>query len=217
MKNRIAAAALFLSMTIAAPAHADDFVVADSGLYLSGHVLGTMYHAVNHSVFGLDEWGFRGGYGAIAAVGYAWTFPEYPVDLRMEIEGSYRTSQADFYDCACGTYYVLDGDLALGAGMANLIVDIHTQSRIVPHFGIGVGRGEFMFKDMVFVDTTTGTSTLKESWEYNITVWQGIAGMGLRLSPGLVLDVEYRMVQPNDPGFSGFLSNEFTAGFRMIF
>ena len=217
MKNRIAAATLLLTTIFATTAYADDFVPADGGLYLSGHVLGTTYHATSSSFAGTDVWGFRPGKGATAAIGYVAVFPKYPADLRVEIEASYRSAQADYIDLATGKHFVADGFVALGSGMANLIVDVHTSTRIVPHFGFGLGRGELMFKDMVFSDPLTGASTPKQSWEDNITVWQLIGGLGLRLTPGLVVDVEYRMVQPNDPDFNGLISNEFTAGFRMIF
>jgi len=40
LKNRTAATALFLSLTVTALAHVGDFMAADGGLYLSDHVPG---------------------------------------------------------------------------------------------------------------------------------------------------------------------------------
>ena len=150
------------------------------------------------------------------AIGYVWAFPEAPADVRLELEGSYRKAPYDSIAFADGTFWLVDGDLEFLTGMVNLIVDFHLGQHLVPHVGFGLGRTQIRWRDIVVTDELSVVTAFADTKE-DVTMTQVIVGLGYRLSPGLIIDTEYRLFNPNDPNFNGLMANEFTVGFRMIF
>ena len=216
MKKISAPFALFLLVGLSAPAFAEDQSTFDGGLYFSGHGLVQMLKGTNANVGGNDHHEFDPGWGATAAMGYVWAFPESPGDIRLELEGSYRKTPYDSIQWADGTFWLVDGDLEFLTGMVNLMVDFHAGPRFVPHIGVGVGRTQIRWRDIVVTDEF-GVVTALEDAEEDVTMTQLILGLGYRLSPGLIVDTEYRLFNPNDPSYNGLMANELTVGFRMIF
>ena len=222
MKKTICALGFLAIAVTAAPAAADEYWTVDSGLYISGRASVQSVQASNATALGNDQWEYDTGFGVIAAVGYAFVFPEYGVSLRGEIEGSYRLAENTDVYFANGYYWdVVDGDTIYRSGMVNILIDVHTQTRFAPYFGAGIGRTLLRFNNWI-VDVYDGTGAyigraVYPERDYDISVWQAIAGVGFHLSPGLAVELEYRFFQPNDPGFNGYISNEVSLGVRMIF
>jgi opacity protein-like surface antigen len=223
MKKTIAAIAFVFVVGLAAPGLADENGwTSDGGLYISGHGLITNLRGTNETgcACGNDYWEYDIGFGGTAAVGYAFVFPGYGVDLRGEIEGSYRKSAHDSISFADGTFWDINGNTTIKAVMVNMLVDVHTQTRLTPYFGAGLGRMEIGYDnwsvtqtDPLGVVTTFGLPTIN----FDVGAWQAIAGLGFAISPSLIIDLEYRYFQPNDPGFNGLISNDFAFGLRFIF
>lgn len=210
MKKAFLSFALFLFLVPAVPAQAQEKSFTDGGLYISGHGLVQLLNGTNETASGNDHHEFDPGYGFTAAIGYVWAFPESPADFRLEVEGSYRQTPYKSIRFANGTYVEVEGDLQFLSGMANLIVDFHIGERISPHVGVGLGRSEIRWRDIVINGTPFADT------EEDVTMTQIIAGLGYRLSPGLIIDTEYRLFNPNDANFNGLMGNEFTIGFRMV-
>ncbi len=221
MKITTSALAIVAVAIAAAPAAADDHWTADGGPYISGFITGQNVRASNATIAGNDQWEYDVGAGFIGSVGYAFLFPQYGVDLRAEIEGAYRRISVENIEFASGFYWEVNGETVFRSAMANIIIDVHTQSRFAPYFGGGMGRAELRFNSWVVTEydptgALVGTFQIPAR-NYDVAVWQAIAGVGYRLSPGLLIDLSYRYFQPNDRGFNGYISNEFAIGVRMTF
>lgn len=217
MKKFFAPLACFLLAGLSAPVFADEQSTIDGGLYISGHGLVEMLKGTNEGCScGNDHHEFDPGWGVTGAIGYVWAFPDSPADIRLELEGSYRKAPYDSIAFADGTFLTVDGDLEFLSGMVNLIVDFHIGPRFVPHLGVGLGRSQIRWRDIVVTDEF-GVVTAYADSEEDVTMTQVMVGLGYRLSPGLIVDAEYRLFNPNDPSFNGLMANEYTVGFRMIF
>jgi len=216
MKKLLAPFAFYLIAGLFAPAFADEKSTIDGGLYISGHGLVEMLNGTNSTIAGNDHHEFDPGWGVTAAIGYTWAFPDSPGDLRLEIEGGYRKAPYDSITFADSSFWLVDGDLEFLTGMVNVIVDFHAGRRFVPHIGIGLGRSQIRWRDIVVTDEI-GVVTAFLDTEEDVTMTQVMVGLGYRLSPGLIVDTEYRYFVPNDSSFDGLRANEFTVGFRMIF
>lgn len=214
MRYTIPAAIAVSFVVCAAPAAGQEASELDRGLYLSLHALGSNATAKNGPT--QTEYQMDYGYGGIAAIGYAAANPGYGVNFRFEIEASYRTYDvsevSDPSTLICGgvTFCLATGNFNIMAGMANVYFDFNTGSPILPSVGIGYGRARFNFDDWVINGVPLTNSRLDGD------IFQVMAGFGYKLSPGLILDTEYRYVQPNSPNISGFFSNELTIGVRLI-
>lgn len=211
MNKSIFAFAVLLGLAAAGPAVADKHGRTDGGLYFSGHALLTNPRAVNQTSAGSDRWSFDLGYGATGAVGYTFAYPQYAGDFRVEFEGSYRSVPFDNRIDADGTFHDLGGDFVFAVGMVNLLVDFHTQTRVTPYVGVGAGWGYILWDDY------TDNGFLVGDIDWYRSMWQFMGGIGYRLSPGLIVDFEYRYFQPNDSGFDGYTSNEGSMGLRIVF
>jgi len=116
--------------------------------------------------------------------------------LRMEIEGSYRKTAFDSFQ-ADGTVAVeADGAIRVLAGMVNGFYDIDTGGPFTPYFGAGVGGA---FVDLVNFATPPGTPELSDG-DFQFA-YQGIAGVGYKLTQSVSLGVEYRFFGTLDPKF----------------
>lgn len=200
-----------MCITAAAGQEAQDL---DSGVYLSLRVLGSNPSAKDDPT--QQVWELNYGYGGIAAIGYAMANPAYGVNFRFELEASYRMYEFEAIDdptlTLCGLLTCpTTGDFDIAAGMANVYFDFNTASPILPSLGFGYGRARYYFEDWAIA----GGPAVPD-FHFDTDVFQIMAGIGYRISPGMILDAEYRYLQPNDSGFNGFFSNELTIGLRFI-
>ena len=198
---------------LATPATAQESI-SDSGLYINAHILAANPRAKDdptQAVYDLDF-----GYGGTGAIGYALAYPDHAADLRFELEASYRMYDLNSVDdpsttiCGGFTFCLATGNYNVASAMVNFYIDFHTQSRFVPSLGVGYGRARLYFDDWVVNGIPLANSKL------DVDIYQFIGGIGYKLSPGLILDAEYRYVQPNDKSADGFFSNEYLIGFRII-
>lgn len=215
MKKTISALGFVAIAVAAAPAAGQEASELDSGLYLSVRALGSNPTAKDDPT--QAEYEFNYGYGGIAAIGYAMANPAYGVNFRFELEASYRKYDleeiSDPSTTICGggaTFCLASGDFDIAAGMVNMYFDFNTGSPILPSLGLGYGRARYYFNDWVI----NGTPLLDSHVDADI--FQVMAGIGYKISPGLILDTEYRYVQPNEGSINGFFSNELTIGLRFI-
>lgn len=208
MKKVLFAFAALLGVAAAGPAAADKHGTTDGGLYFSAHSMLTNPRA--SSDFSGARWSYDLGYGVAGAVGYAFVYPEYAGDIRVEFEGAFRSIPFDTVTVGATTFD-LGGDDTFLTGMVNVLIDFHTQTRFTPYVGMGAGWGYEQFSDYSVDAFFIGD----ERWF--ISVWQAIAGVGFHLSPGLIVDFEYRYFQPNDNAFDGYTSNEASMGLRVVF
>ena len=215
MKYWIPAAVVLSSVFCVTSAVGQGASELDSGLYLSVRALGSNPTAKDDPT--QAEYEFNYGYGGIAAIGYAAANPGYGVNFRFELEASYRKYELDEISdpstTICGggvTFCLASGNYNIAAGMVNMYFDFNTASPMLPSLGIGYGRARYYFDDWVVNGAPWANSHI------DTDVYQVMAGIGYRLSPGLILDTEYRYLQPNNGGMNGFYSNEFTIGFRLI-
>jgi opacity protein-like surface antigen len=215
MKTWIPAAIILSTVFYAFPAASQGSPGSDSGLYINAHVLGSNPTVKDDPT--QAEYEFEYGYGGTGAIGYALAFPDYSADLRFELEASYRMYELSSIDdpstTICGapdTFCLATGNYNVAAAMVNFYIDFHTQSRFVPSIGFGYGRARMYFDDWVVNGVPWANGHV------DADIYQFIGGIGYKLSPGLILDAEYRYVQPNDDNWDGYLSNELLIGFRMI-
>ncbi|UCH73972.1 MAG: porin family protein [Rhodospirillales bacterium] len=208
-------AAIFASFLLyIAPAAAQEASEVDSGLYVSARILGSNPTAKDDPTGA--EYQLDYGYGGIAAIGYAAANPGYGVNFRFEIEASYRTYElseiSDPSTTICGgvTFCLASGNYNIAAAMANIYFDFSTGSAILPSVGLGYGRARHYLDDWVINGVPVPNDHL------DTDIFQVMAGFGYKITPGLILDTEYRYVQPNDSSMNGFFSNELNIGLRLI-
>lgn len=209
-------AAVFLAFVFAAvPAAGQEESKSDRGFYLSIRGLGSNPTAKDDP--SQVEYEMDYGYGGIAAIGYALANPGYGVNFRFEIEGGYRMYELkeafDPLGAVCGGVLLIctaTGDFNVATAMANIYFDFNTGSNLLPSFGVGYGRGRFFFDDWSF------NGSPPSSIRVDADVYQAMVGIGYKITPGMILDTEYRFLQPNDSSMNGFFSNEFTIGLRLI-
>lgn len=148
------------------------------------------------------------GYVAAASIGYTMLYPQRAADLRFEVEGIYRrnedgqinsqwraiSNRPDSVTLGFETVPVI-GSLEVTSAMFNAFVDFHTPSRFTPYIGLGAG--------MSYIVTEGYTLDLNRfvvgepypqifSDEIYALSWQAIAGLGYRLSPGMMVTAEAR-------------------------
>ncbi len=214
MKHSIGIFAGFAFFLLANTVQAQEKEEFDSGLYVSVHALGSNPKAHDdptNVTFNMDY-----GYGGIAAVGYAVAYPKYVGGLRVELEASYRRqhlddiSDPDMVYCLLATSCEATGNFIVAAIMANVILDIHTRTPWVPHIGVGYGRGRVYFEDWVIDGVAFGDSSVDTDF------YQVMVGLGYKISPGIIMDTEFRYFQPTVGTIDGYRSTEITLGFRLV-
>lgn len=137
------------------------------------------------------------GWVAGAAIGYTVLYPDYSADMRFEIEGIYRRNVDGTVDArytpttdnpdsdSFDTYEILpfQGSVSFRSAMFNMLLDFHTPTRLVPYVGLGAGLTHVVSKVGAINDDFLSLS------------WQAIAGVGYKLSPGMMLTMEFRYFQ----------------------
>ncbi len=132
------------------------------------------------------------GFMAGGAVGYA-----FLNGLRLEIEGSYRENDLDSFQPNGGTTVNADGSISAIAGMLNAYYDVSTGGPFVPYIGGGIGAAVLSLDDFSTAPATPGFSDTDTQFAF-----QGMAGVGYKLTPNITVGVEYRYFQTLDPDFS---------------
>jgi len=119
---------------------------------------------------------FDNGFGGGAAVGYDFG------PARLEIEGSYRESNADEIENDQATFDA-DGDLEVRALLVNAYADFTTGSMVTPYLGAGIGYAEIEVG----------------SRDDEVFAGQLAAGMLIALSPAVAIDLGYRFMMTDNP------------------
>lgn len=119
---------------------------------------------------------FDNGFGGGAAVGYDFG------PARLEVEGSYRESNADEVENAHATFDA-DGDLQVRTLLVNAYADFTTGSMVTPYLGAGIGYAEVEV----------------ESRDDEVFAGQLAAGMLFALSPAVAIDLGYRFLMTDNP------------------
>lgn len=131
---------------------------------------------------------FDGGWAGVGRIGYGWKM-QGGLGLALELEGSYRSNDADSV-ALLGTNAGSGGDNSAFAAMVNAIVsyDLGASAwHITPYIGVGAGYAWNQLKlnsnGINVVDDTIGHFA-----------WQGIVGLALPILdvPGLSINAEYR-------------------------
>ena len=159
---------------------------------------------------GILRWD-RGGVGLVA-LGYG-----FGNGLRIELEGSYRSNNADDTTVAGLTSRSNGGRLYQWAAMANLAYDITIPGvPLVPYLGGGLGYTHATI-DGGFADFRPGRSQiLRADDEDGAFAFQAFAGAGYTVLPGLTLTAEYRFFGSTDLTFSGTQTQTLTGVTRRL-
>lgn len=126
-----------------------------------------------------DDWSAHLGAGYAFANGF-----------RLEGELSHR--QNDFE--------TFSGEARATALMANLYYDFNREGRFQPYVGVGVGAAN--------VEAEGGVGPISFDDDDTVAAYQGMVGVGIRLTERLDLDVGYRYFVAPDAGFSGTFDGE---------
>jgi OmpA-OmpF porin, OOP family len=176
LKRTLALAALMTtaaSVTTVANATEGWYGRIDGGYSVGGSVEGDLDDTFSATTYDFD---LENDWMASAGIGYA-----YQNGFRLEGEFAYR--QNDWGPTAVDDPVddTIEGDATAMSLMANLIYDFNRGGTFQPYLGLGVGAAK------VELDIETGDSADDTGLAY-----QGLAGVGISLSPRLVLDIGYR-------------------------
>lgn len=130
---------------------------------------------------------FDTGWMGIGALGY-----RFPNGIRTEFELGYRSSDIDSLSGISGG----TGDVHVGSVMGNVVYTFRNESAIAPYLGLGVGYASVDFDSVQPV----GGSVLNDS--DGVFAYQGIAGLGYRLSERIQLFTDYRYFATADANLS---------------
>lgn len=222
-----AAATVFL----AAPALAQE-TTTDSGLYFSfggglsdGQILSNNWSwSYYNAGLGYDvsvDTAVDYELSGIGAIGYTWSTPDSPANFRVEVEGSYRRAEisgltvTEYDTPIIRTEYTAEGYLESIGVMANGYIDMHL-GRTLPYLGAGVGVARISRKDL-FVDGVPASNKYVHAG-----AWQVMSGIGYKLSPGMIVGVEFRYFELMEFEFDDGLAtnnihfNEFLLTLRLV-
>ncbi|NVO00061.1 MAG: porin family protein [Geobacteraceae bacterium] len=151
--------------------------------------------------------------------------------LRLEGEFSYKGAGIDSIRSVTNSYGIrnVDGDLGVYAGMVNIFVDLHNDSRITPYVGGGVGFATLSLSDTYgYVVTGSGShyELLYPQNDDTVFAYQLGGGVDIALNRYFSLDLGYRYFRTNDAHFDSNISisnslhaeiHNVTAGFKVKF
>lgn len=221
LKTTLLAAAASLAIAPAANAYEGLYGAIGAGLSYMGFENDVSNDApITSGPFTFDSSSeYSNGIGVYAAVGY-----ELGNGFRPELEFSYRSSDIDEIDPRAGVFSgfpsgTISGDTATYAIMANLIYDLEGMSdTFTPYVGGGIGIA-IIDHGVVGASLLGSAPTVPLTIAYGNTktslAAQGIAGVAVDISEGLVLDVSYRYFRPQKRTFDGTLNGapaEFKVG-----
>ena len=207
-----------LLAALAAPAWAQDSAVADSGIYFSlgvgGSDGGFSDSSWSQSTFTATEI-FQDDFTAtgVGSIGYQWMPEGYGGGLRLELEGSYRRSPISAYILSSGgttTYFDADGHLETIGVMANGFMDMNISESVTAYLGAGVGAVRETRRDIV-VDGNPITGKFTHSSAYQL-----MAGFGYRLSPGMIVGLDFRNMVVSDFNWPDFPATTVNIEFKEV-
>jgi opacity protein-like surface antigen len=156
---------------------------------------------------------FDTGYGLGLTGGYNFDM------FRLEGELFYKTNAFDEVSAGSGSLSA-DGDMTALGLMVNAIFDFKNQTRFTPFIGVGAGMAQVSIKDL-----TLGGLSIADDDDV-VFAYQGIAGVGISVTPALTLDISYKYTATLDPEFSDvtgvpfdaeYMSHNVMAGIRFNF
>jgi opacity protein-like surface antigen len=179
---------------ISTPARAQDQTNSDEGIYFS-FGLGGSDGTFNNTSWSTPTLGleFHSTYSlaGLAAVGYQWRPSGYSSGFRLELEGSYRRNLLTAYTDA-GVDLTAEGYLENIGVMTNGYVDFNIGDSVTAYIGSGVGVVRATRRDMVLNGIPIpGKFTHTPAWQY-------MFGFGYKLSPGVIVGLEYRDLMPSE-------------------
>lgn len=212
-----AGAVLLGLMASAAPAAAQ----FASGPYVAG---GFGWNLVPDTDLNLDQAGAaalgRAGYGGSGTVGFGpgvagvlslgWGFGN---GLRLELEGNYRSNEADSATGAAGWASIgaPGGRQESWGVMGNVLLDLGVFGPVIPYVGVGAGY---------VVTEWAGVRGISQNGALRMTVddssgrfaYQGIAGLAfpVEFAPGLAVTAEYRFLGTLQPRLQARFDNPTT-------
>jgi opacity protein-like surface antigen len=132
------------------------------------------------------------GFVVGGAFGYDFGQAMGPLGMRLEGELSYRDNDVDTHVLGGVDLAGSAGSTSALAGMANVLFDFNTGGPFSFYGGGGVGVANVEFDS----HSAGGTTVLND--DDTVFAWQAIAGVGFEVSPGWVLDVQYRYFNASD-------------------
>jgi len=133
------------------------------------------------------------GFVVGGAFGYDFGQAMGPLGVRVEGEVSYRDNDVDTHVLGGADLAGSVGSTSALAGMANLLFDFNTGGPLSFYGGGGVGIANVEF-DSHGADAADPVMNDDDT----VFAWQAIAGVGYEVSPGWVLDVQYRYFNASD-------------------
>lgn len=163
------------------------------------------------------------GYVVGASIGYTFAYPQHVADIRVEAEAIYRyhengQTNSDWIPLEAGLTPMgghvvsdIDGTVQYQSAMANVLLDFHTGTRLVPYIGVGGGLTRMdvdalLFDPGRFVYFHPFPIVIDETI-YALS-WQAIAGLGWRLSRSTVIAAEFRYFRLASDRFSDLFAHD---------
>lgn len=217
MRLSLASAAFAaLGALSSAAASADEYGVAYFGLRgslaftESGSTVGSVNLDYNEE--------YEEGFGAALVIG--WVLSE---NLRMEIEGGYRSADLDTVTIvrddtlvtAPGDVIDVGGDAQAGTTMVNLYADMHVfdDSGVLPWIGVGLGAAFVDYSiDAMVVDPMSPPDLIvlfdakDDTWVF---AYQFMAGVTFPIGQSVSMTVAYRFFQTEDFVYVDAIAEEF--------
>jgi outer membrane protein OmpA-like peptidoglycan-associated protein/outer membrane protein W len=183
--------------------------LGQEGTYIKGAVgYGLMDEADIVRPGGTGEINPEGDARFMLGVGHA-----FPNNWRIDVDVVDRYADGGGVNNGAGSTDIQNVTL-----MLNGIYDINREGRFNPYVGLGLGAA----RTDVGISTTFGGPALNAEASSTEFAYQGLAGLGVRLSDRLTADFEYRYVDIGDVDGTGFAfedmeSHDFLIGLRYAF
>lgn len=126
---------------------------------------------------------------------------------RIEIEGSWRRNELDTVEFQEGNFSG-GGDVQVFSILLNSYADYHGIAPLVPYAGIGGGWAR-----VILIDATVLGEPLADDAD-DVLVWQAGAGLGLKVTPSVFLDLGYRFFASQDLEFEDSRGRKFSAKYH---
>ncbi len=117
-----------------------------------------------------------------------------PLYTRWEVEITYRENDFD----ALESVDPVRGEVSSLNGMFNLWLDIDTRTRLTPYFGGGLGVANVEWHEVENPGQVLGVGVDDDD---TVFAYHFGAGLGFRVTPWLVLSLDYRYFGTVDPDF----------------
>ena len=147
------------------------------------------------------------GYLVGGAIGYDMGPAMGPLGVRVEAELSYRDNDVKSHTNADTGATLVNpvGSTSALAGMGNVLFDFNMGSAFTIYGGGGLGVANVEFDG----HGTAGNLPIMDDGD-TVFAWQAIAGIGYEISPGWMLDVQYRYFNASDVSLSNGVTSSTT-------